>query len=422
MHWGHFKSKDLVHWQVMPIALAPSEDLGEEHCFSGCAAVTKKGKLVLIYTSIGKRLPEQWAAVPEDFHLTRWKKHPANPIITEKHHGAIKVHEWRDPFVFVYKGRHYLVTGGNLNASNGGQAVVNVYRAENEELTEWKYLGVLFQHPDANVKNIECPNFFKLGEKWVLIVSQGQPVQYFIGSLEATTPPPPKGQGDGGLCFKAEKRGVMDYGNYYAPNSMEDGKGRRVLWGWVKDFPAGRGWNGCLTLPRILEIGSDGQLVQEPAPELQKLRGERQLSVAGLQLNGSSKVDIRGDALEIVLRLDPGHAKNCGLRIGHSAKGRRPVTIAYDGKELDVAGVRMPLTLPEKKKTLELHIFLDRSVLEVYANHGICLTRVIDTAPGDLGVELFSKGGDFTIQSLEVWPMTSIWPAKPEGQPDEADR
>ena len=71
MHWGHFQSKDLAHWEHMPIALAPSEDLGEEHCFSGCATVTKKGQVMLIYTSIGKRLPEQWAAVPEDDELVR---------------------------------------------------------------------------------------------------------------------------------------------------------------------------------------------------------------------------------------------------------------------------------------------------------------------------------------------------------------
>jgi beta-fructofuranosidase len=402
MHWGHFKSKDLAHWQHMPIALAPSEDLGEEHCFSGCAAVTKNKKLMLIYTSIGKRLPEQWAAVPDDDQLMRWGKHPANPILTEKLHGNIKVHEWRDPFVFVHEGRNYLVAGGNLNANKGGQAVVNVYCAENEELTQWKYLGVLFQHPDASVKNIECPNFFKLGEKWVLIVSQGQPVQYFVGTLDGSQ-----------MRFRAEKRGVMDYGNYYAPNCMEDNKGRRILWGWVKDFPAGKGWNGCMTLPRILTLGFDGQLVQEPAPELQKLRQARMPGphITNMHVSDSSRVldNIQGDALEIVARIDPGDAKGCGLKVRRSADGRRAVTITYDGKQLDVAGMTMPLTLPAEKRILELHVFVDHSVVEVYTNQGQCLTRVIDAGPDDKGVEVFAKGGDGTIQSLEAWPMTSIW-------------
>jgi beta-fructofuranosidase len=463
MHWGHFKSQDLAHWQHMPIALAPSENLGEDHCFSGCATVTKNGQLMLIYTSIGKRLPEQWAAVPEDEDLSRWKKHPANPILTEKLHGPTKIYEWRDPFVFFHEGRHYLVTGGNLNPSpqppspdrgggqegrGGGQAVVNVYRAENEELTEWKYLGVLFQHPDANVKNIECPNFFKLGDKWVLIISQGQPVQYFVGSLvlrdgalrEGEGPPEPKTAARQGtpaypprppgpsMRFIAEKRGVMDYGNYYAPNCMVDGKGRRVLWGWVKDFPAGRGWNGCLTLPRILTLAPDGQLVQQPAPELHSLRetggrgssraaeGDsagvpRKWRVTDLQLTDSSKVleNIQGDALEIVARLDPGDAKSCGIRIRRSTDGRRGVAIAYDGNQLDVAGIRMPLAMSPDKRTLELHIFADHSVVEVYANPGLCLTRVIDAGPGDVGVEVFSKDGKCKLQSLDAWTMKSIW-------------
>jgi beta-fructofuranosidase len=373
--------------------------------------------VTLIYTSTGKRLPEQWTAVPEDDQLLRWRKHPANPILTEKLHGNTKIHEWRDPFVFLHEGRHYLVTGGNLNANQGGQAVVTVYRAENEELTEWKYLGVLFQHPDANVKNIECPNFFKLGDTWVLIVSQGQPVQYFIGSLDPAR-----------MRFQAEKRGVMDYGNYYAPNCMEDGKGRRILWGWVKDFPAGRGWNGCLTLPRILTLAPDGQLLQQPAPELQNLRhtGARgplipEWRVTDLQLNDSSKVleNVQGDTLEIIARLEPGEAKSCGLRIRRSADGSRAVTIAYDGKQLDVAGTRIPLTLSPEMRTLELHIFADRSVLEVYANHGLCVTRVIDPGPRDLGVEVFAKGGTCKLQSLDAWTMNSIWPAMAAGQPKQ---
>jgi beta-fructofuranosidase len=400
MHWGHFKSKDLAHWEHLPIAIAPSEDKGEEHCFSGCATVTKNGKVMLIYTSIGKRLPEQWAAVPEDDGLLKWRKYAANPILTEKSHGSTKVHEWRDPFVFIYEGRHYLVTGGNLNAGQCGQAVVNVYRAENDDLTQWKYLGVLFQHPDANVKNIECPNFFKLGDKWVLIVSQGQPVQYFIGNLDGRD-----------MRFNLEKRGVMDYGNYYAPNCMEDDKGRRILWGWVNGFPAKRGWNGCLTLPRILTLAPDGRLDQQPAPELKSLRGQAHHQLTDVLLNDSSKLleGVTGDALEILARLEPGDAKSCGIRIRDSRDSRREVAVSYDGRQLDVAGTQIPLMLSSGKRSLELHLFLDRSVLEVYANNGSCVTRVIDPGFRDARIEVFSSGGSCKLNSLHTWPMNSIW-------------
>src|SRR6516164_2213201 len=92
MHWGHARSKDLAHWEHLPIALWPSKSKGEEHVFSGCSTLTPDGRVMLIYTSIGKRLPEQWAALPEDDDLIRWRKHPANPILTEALHGRVKVH------------------------------------------------------------------------------------------------------------------------------------------------------------------------------------------------------------------------------------------------------------------------------------------------------------------------------------------
>jgi beta-fructofuranosidase len=401
MHWGHWRSKDLAHWEQLPIALWPSRSRGEEHVFSGCAAVTAKGKLMLLYTSIGKRLPEQWAAVPEDDQLLRWKKHPANPLLTEKMHGKVKVHEWRDPFVFHHGGKTYLVLGGNLNGSKGGQAVVNVYRAENDDLIRWKYLGVLFRHPDKDVKNIECPLFFKLGAKWVLIVSQGKPVHYFTGILDTKT-----------MKFRSEHRGVMDHGTaYYAPNCLKDAKGRRVLWGWVSGFKAGRGWNGCMTLPRVLTLGPGGLVVQQPAPEIAKLRTKvlyrgtpTTLADAGQVLKAGA-----GDTLEIEVSFVPGTARSYGLRVRRSPDGKRAVTIAYDGKNLDVAGTKVPMPPPAKGKALMLRVFLDRSVLEVYTPTGQCVTRVIDAGRGDRGIEVFAASGKARVRKLTVWGMGSVW-------------
>jgi sucrose-6-phosphate hydrolase SacC (GH32 family) len=399
MHWGHFRSKDLVHWEHLPIALAPSKNRGEDHVFSGCATVNRKGEVMLFYTSIGGRLPEQWAAVPEDKQLLKWKKHPANPILTEQLHDGVKVHEWRDPFIFHHEDRTYLVLGGNLNGSKGGQAVVNVYRAENDELTRWKYHGVLFQHPDAAVKNIECPLFFKLGDRWCLVVSPHGPVGWFLGELDGKT-----------MTFKAEKRGVLDHGNYYAPNCMEDAKGRRLVWGWVNGFPAGRGWNGCLTLPRVLTPGPDDLLRQEPAPELEKLRGEH-TAVGPTALADTSRVldKVHGDTLEIVAEFAPGDAKACGLKVRRSGDGSRAVVIRWDGREIDVAGSKAPLQLARGETSVRLHLFLDRSVIEVYASGQACITRVVAPQAGDVGVEVFATGGKATLKGLDAWTMKSIW-------------
>jgi sucrose-6-phosphate hydrolase SacC (GH32 family) len=399
MHWGHVRSKDLAHWEHLPVALWPSKGLGEDHVFSGCAAVNARGKIMLFYTSIGPRLPEQWSAVPEDDDLIKWKKHPGNPLLTEELHGKIKIHEWRDPFLFRHQDRAYLVLGGNLNNNQGGAAVVNVYRAENGALTRWKYLGVLFRHPDRAVKNIECPNFFKLGEKWVLIVSQGQPVQYFVGDLDGKT-----------MRFTPRQRGVMDFGNYYAPNCLEDGKGRRILWGWVNGFQRGRGWNGCLTLPRVLTLGVDGLLRQAPAPELAKLRGQP-VAVANLALGDQPHVleKLRGDSREIIADIEVGQARMVGLAVRRAPDGKQAVRITFDGAQLEVAGTKVPFKLLPAEKSLRLHVFLDRSVLEVYANGRACITRVIQPGKDDLGAAVIAQGGGAKLRRLDSWPMASIW-------------
>jgi len=397
MHWGHARSRDLARWEHLPIALAPSEGEGEAHCFSGCAALDARGRPLLFYTSIGpRRQPsdgaEQWAAVPEDDAWIAWKKHPANPILHERLHGALKVYDWRDPYLFRHEGQTYLVLGGNLNRGAGGQAVVLLYRAEDPELTRWQYRGILFRHPDRTVPNIECPNFFRLGERWVLIVSPHGPVQYFTGRFDPEKPE-----------FVPESRGVLDPGSFYAPNSLEHPQGRLLLWGWVTGFPGGRGWNGCLTLPRVLTGGEDG-LRQEPAPEIAKLRGRRR-AVPGFRLDGGSRAldPIRGDALELAAVFRPEGAGAFGFRVRGSEDGSRSVTVRIGADHLEVDGARSPLTL-RPGEGVRLRVFIDRSVVEAYAG-GRAVTRVVTAPAGDVAVRAFAEGGAVRIDEIQAWRM-----------------
>lgn len=403
MHWGHARSRDLVHWQRLPIALWPSEERGEEHVFSGCSVIGPKNQPLIIYTSIARGKPaetyaEQWAAVG-DKNLITWQKHPANPIMTEQLHGGTKVYDWRDPFIFHHKGVTYAVLGGNLNERKGGQAVVNLYRARNEGLTKWEYLGVLFQHPDPKVVNIECPNFFELDNRWVLVVSPHGPVEYFVGDFDLST-----------FKFRPQQRAVLDEGgNYYAPNSMIAPRGRRIMWGWVNGFQPGHGWNGCLTLPRVLSIGAEGQLLQKPAGELKKLRSSHfRMSDFSLESTTHDIVGVKGDALELYLDVELLGSSSFTVNLRRSDDGSRSIPISFDGTKLEVAGAKAPFQLLPRERTLKLDIFLDHSVLEVYANDRRCFTRVIYPEATDLGVGLTAVDGTVRIRSLHAWKMGSM--------------
>ncbi len=403
MHWGHARSRDLIYWKHLPIALWPSKELGEDHVFSGCTTTNSKGEIMSFYTSIGRGksatdYAEQWVATG-DPDANVFVKHPGNPILTEKLHGDVKVYDWRDPFIFREGRRTFMVCGGNLNRGKGGEGVVLLYEAGDGALTNWTYRGVLFKHPDKSVTNIECPNFFKLGNRWVLIVSPHRKVEYFTGTFDAAA-----GQ------FVAQQRGLMDHSdNYYAPNCMEDPEGRRVLWGWVRGFKDGRGWNGCFTLPRIVTMGSDGHLRQVPAPSLQKLRKQPfQLADVELKDSTNSLQNVNGHQLELAAEFEPGSAKRFGLRLRVSEDGRRSINIECDGRDLDIAGAKAALPTDQQGKTLRLQVFVDRSILEVYANGRLCFTRVVYPGEKDLGLGLFASGGTATVKSLTVWAMGDI--------------
>jgi beta-fructofuranosidase len=401
MHWGHARSRDLVHWEHLAIALWPSEEEGEEHCFSGCAAINRKGRPMLFYTSVApgrKRPNEQWAALGNDDMMV-WEKHPANPILSLKTPGAPRVEgDWRDPFIFREAGRTFLVLGAK---EVGGEGVVVIYEAEDADLARWVYRGVLFRAPNKEFRFVECPNFFKLGKKWVLLCSPFTPVQYFVGSLDLKT-----------YTFTPENRGKVDHsGSFYASNVLFDNKGRCVLLGWVRGFPAGKGWNGCLALPRLASISADGQLLQEPVPELKSLR-DQTVKVSTLALNDDARMieGIKDSTLEIQAELRRGDSVQCGIRLRRSPSEKEGLTIAYDGKSLNVVGVSIPLSRHlEADEPLKLRVFLDKSVLEVFAGGHTCCTRVVPTNGEEVQVQVFAKGGQATVKNLQIWRIKPVW-------------
>jgi beta-fructofuranosidase len=406
-YWGHVRSRNLVKWEHLPIALCPSADLGEAEIWSGCCTINGRGQPMIFYTSIAPGRSamdhaEQWAAT-SDHDLLHWRKSPANPVLSEALHGDRKIYDWRDPFVFHTAGKTFLVTGGNLNQAKGGQAVVNIYQAENPELTKWTYRGIMFQHPDPEARTVECPNFFQLGRKWVLVMSPYGKVQYFIGDFDAAT-----------CRFQQLARGVVDFGpNFYAPNTMQLRDGRRLMWGWVTGFPEGRGWNGCLSLPRELSLShktdsaDTWELKQEPAPELTKLR-EKPVKWQDLLLSERATVLTlpKTNTLEINANLALQLAKTLSLEFTSGAASATPIKITVQDSELSV--MESKTKLQQTQKDLKLRIFFDRSVMEVFVNGTACFTKKITPLGPDPALALRVEG-TATAELVEAWPMKTVW-------------
>ena len=399
MHWGHARSQDLVHWEHQPIALWPSREDGERHCFSGCAWVLSDGTPMLFYTSIAdkkQRPPQQWAAHgTEDWKI--WRKHPQNPVITLDIHDDLEVREWRDPFLFRAGGRTLMLIGGKLNADNGRSPACFIYEAHNPALTSWTYRGIFYRNENSSFSNFECPNFVKLDEKWVLLSSHdGHPVEYVVGDFDPHM-----------LVFKPERRGIIDYNtsdsHFYATNVMRSPEGQCILLGWIRGFKPKRGWNGCFSFPRVLDTNASGELVQKPWAALADLREHRE-EVCGQLARGTLYVlpKTRGRSIEVVgsVRLKPNAA--CELNLCCREDGSGGIHVKIEPNIVTLDGVAVELNRPHLASPIAIQVFIDRTVVEVFADNGRrCITRVV--YPDDAGPCVSFRGSahlDLTVWTL----------------------
>jgi beta-fructofuranosidase len=382
------------------------KERGERRCNSGSVALDGRGRPMAFYTFVperpeatrlGKR--EQWGAVPLDDDLIQWQRVKDGPLMAAGMNGvpADINAGWSDPFVFR-SGERTFVTFKSCNGV--------VCEAKNAELTEWAYAGRM------DGVDGECPNFFKLEDTWVLLRST-MPPTYVIGDFDAEA-----------IAFHMNgPQGVLDYGfgekppgdrawtrGLYATNTFFDANGRCIMVGWVCGFKPRRGWNGCMSLPRVLSLDKQGDLVQTPAPELHQLRG-RHVAIENLTLHDETKriQGFESGTLEVIAEFAANPQSAFGLKLRCSEDSRRGIVVRWAEGMLDVAGTVVPLELADGSHTLRLHVFLDRSVLEVFINGGAAsVTRVEYAEEEDLGIAVFAQG-HATVQSMDVWEMGSIW-------------
>jgi beta-fructofuranosidase len=430
MHWGHAVSDDLVHWDDLPIALAPTPGgPDQDGCFSGCF-VDHDGRATLMYTGVRRREQRPCLATSDDPDLRVWRKHPGNPVIPEPPPG-LELTGFRDHAVWKEGDTWYQIVGAGIEGV-GGTALL--YRSP--DLLAWDYLHPILTGDKHRTDPFwtgtmwECPDLFPLGNKHVLVASVWDKsgvhsphtlnhAVYFLGSYADHR-------------FVPETEGILDVGgHFYAPQTTRDARGRRLMWGWLWEGrdPAAieaAGWAGVMSLPRVLSLRPDGALGVEPVPELAALRGaHRRWRDLALAPGAPAVLDeTAGDCIEIRATFAPTDAV-VGLALRRTPDGAEETRVRYDRRRglfaldgarasLDVGVDRAvdgaPLTLAPDEP-LELRVFLDRSVVEVFANGRLAVSdRIYPSRPDALGLAAFAEGEEGRLASLDAWRMAPIWP------------
>jgi fructan beta-fructosidase len=441
MSWGHAVSRDLVHWQHLPLAL--SEENGVM-IFSGSTVVDWHNSsgfcrgtgteaascLVAIYTGHSDKLQTQNIAYSNDKGRT-WTKYSQNPVID------LHLSSFRDPKVFWHEGTHKWVMVTVL----ASQHQVRFFGST--DLKRWTALGD-FGPAGATGGAWECPDMFPLpldGDasqtRWVLSinlnpggVAGGSGNQYFVGFFDGAT---------FSSEVSAERILWADYGaDFYASTSFSDiakSDGRRIWLGWLNNWKyAARvptePWRGAQSIPRELKLKrfADGiRLVQEPVAELQALRQDH-TSVDNRSIEAANSLlkskGVRGETLEIVVEISPQGASEVGLKIRRGEGEETVIGVDTNKSTLFVDRTRSgdvnfdehfpsrdagPITLP-RGKSIRLHIFVDRSLVEVFGNDGeTVISEVIFPKRSSNEIEVYGRDGQARVLRMDVWNLKSVY-------------
>lgn len=389
--WGHARSRDLVHWEHLPVSIYPSEEKGEYFVWFGSTVIREDKTPICFYTSIGKtcgpiRGTTQWAATGTS-DLLYWEKVPNNPVMPRSIN-AQEIFRWCDPHVFFADGRAYCLIGGKIDDPETGAPVICLYKALNPELTSWKYQGVLFRHPNKNLRSMECPNIVRMNGKWIIILSPHGPLEYWIGDLDPEA-----------CTFQIESMGFIDRGSHlYASNIMTDDKGRVLLWGAIEGFTENKGWRGCLNLPRVLSLDSQSRLSLQPASELESLRGGAR-EWRNFRTTPKWEMPIgAANTSEFLIEFEK--LQNVTLTVSNRSGEAFRLTIS--GGQAEVAGKTVRFQLPVPGGKLTLHGYLDRTVIEIFLGGMECYTGVIQS---ETDVRTIALEGNSDVGRFHYWDL-----------------
>ena len=383
--FAHVSSKDMVTWKWHPTVLVgPNTGHG---MFSGTGFFTKDGQPVMIYHGQGSG--NNYLAFALDNNLDQWTK-PVAVKPKTKSGQDVKIRMW-DPDCWLNGDTYYAISGGGPP-----------HLMKSSNLKEWEYLGLLLHEdmPDLGVnknEDVSCANMFKIGEKWMLLcISHKLGCRYYLGEFKDEK-------------YLPEFHAMMNWKdwNFFAPESLLTPDGRRVMWAWCRLNGA---QSAIQSLPRELSLPADGVLRIKPLWELEKLRYDEKTEDNIIVKSNSSHMlkDISGDTIEMNVTIKPASAKEYGVSVFCDKNGKGfPVTIKPERRILSMGDIKSPFKL-KKDENLNLRIFLDKGMIEVFVNDRQAAVYMQQHEKENVGISLFSKDGDIAAKVIG-WKMKSIY-------------
>jgi beta-fructofuranosidase len=432
--WGHVVSSDLMHWTIYPDMLDIEEEGSNEAILSGGAFLSKEGVPHIIYHEEGTAT--NVIVYATDDELKVWKKLAGRQV--QKSSTPTQDFTVFDPYAWYDEksDTYYQISGGFKPGL-----------FQSRDMLEWEHLGPVISGENTlqySFEDLACPDFFPIGDKSMLLfISHTLGAQYYIGEFANDR-------------FVPQQHGRMNWpgGSFFAVEQLRDAKGRNIIWGWItqhnkpthlRDY----GWSGIMSLPRVLSLDAAGVLHIDPPEEIDLIRlHEARESDVVLQPNEEKTLHASGRSLELKIEISGGAQSPFGIKVFASADGREETIIRYEpaNEQLVIDFVRSsiagPVSVPAimfgperipgfdpgneafrvpdlervsaqraplrlgKGEALRLDVFLDRSVIEVFANGRQAMTQMVyPELSGSTGIKVFAGSEIATVTNVRAWAL-----------------
>jgi beta-fructofuranosidase len=427
-HWGHAVSTDLIRWRDLPYAIYPNP---EEACFSG-ATFVEPDRVIAMYhgTKVGNMV-----AVSSDPLLLNWEKVTGKAVIPMRRpDGSPQPYGVFDPCIWKQGDWYYSLSAGTVPGPGANRLRAD-FLLRSKDLATWEYLHPLVEHDPYGLVGDDgaCPYFWPIGDRHILLhFSHMSGGKYVLGRYDTEK-----------QRLVVSGGGTFNFGpawpaGVHAPSAAPDGKGGVIVIFNMNPAKPTPGWDQIMSLPRRLTLSPEGDLLQEPAGHFASLRGAR-TAVGETVLPANKEVPIeaiKGNCIELIAEIDPKDAPTIELNLLRSPgqeevtrlsiyprrgfhywnRGGRPgndtvvsLDISRSSSLPDVTSRPpevAPVYIPDGEP-VRLHVFLDRSIVEVFINGRQCVAaRVYPGRPDSIGVSLRSVGRDAVLRSAEAWKMT----------------
>lgn len=434
-HWGHAISDDLIHWRDLPYAIYPGP---ERACYSGTVYIDHEtNRAIALYhgTKAGTM-----CATSSDPLLLNWRKVTGGAVIPYPKPGEPKPkYNIFDPCIWKKDGWYYALTAG----PKGGMQFRSMYLHRSKDLVTWEHLHEFLENDRFSLAGDDgaCPYFWPIGtgenQKHILChFSHMSGGKYMLGSYDTRRDK-----------FVVDAGGDFNFGacgpcGLHAPSAYPDGRGGVNVIFNVNEGKPTRGWNRTMSLPRKLTLRANGLfnlLNVEPAGDVESLRGKH-VHIGKMPIPANKEIvleNVHGNSLELMAEFAPRKGQTIELNILRSPDGEEvtriqcfrdrgmriignrvppPTVVSIDssrastasdvlGRPPETANVDMP-----RKEPLQLRVFIDRSIVEVFINGRQCVTaRVYPSRNDSVGVSLRAQGKDAELVFLDAWQMKSIY-------------